>query len=99
MQYKLDDKSHRHILLPVQSPTVQYRVMIFVAAALDANPVAAIKAPIIVTIRHPNRFVRELAIGPTPSVIPTKIEGINETEARVVPLNPSINATTNIPNE
>ena len=30
-----------------------YKVMIFVAAALDASPTAAIRAPIIVTTLHP----------------------------------------------
>ena len=55
--------------------------MILVAAALAAIPVAAIKAPMMVTTRHPNRLVRELAMGPDPSVTPTSIDGINETEA------------------
>ena len=55
--------------------------MIFVAAALAANPIDAINAPIIVTIRHPNRFVNELAIGPAPRVTPTNIDGMNDTDA------------------
>ena len=78
---------------------VIYKYRILVAAALNAKPVAATKAPIIVTILHPKRLVKELAIGPTPSVTPTNIEGIKETEARLVPSNPLIKATTNIPNE
>ena len=73
--------------------------MILVAAALDANPTAAINAPIIVTTLHPKRFVKELAMGPAPSVTPTNIDGIKDTEARLVPSNPLINATTNIPKE
>ena len=73
--------------------------MILVAAALDANPTAAINAPIIVTTLHPKRFVKELAMGPAPSVTPTNIDGIKDTEARPVPSNPLINATTNIPKE
>ena len=60
---------------------VRYKDMILVAAALAAIPVAAIKAPMMVTTRHPNRLVRELAMGPDPSVTPTSIDGINETEA------------------
>ena len=75
--------------------------MMLVAAALDANPMEAINAPIIVTILHPKRFVKELAIGPAPSVTPTNIEGIKDTEARLVPLNSvELNkVATNIPKE
>ena len=73
--------------------------MILVAAALDANPTAAINAPIIVTTLHPKRFVKELAMGPAPSVTPTNMDGIKDTDARLVPSNPLINATTNIPKE
>ena len=60
---------------------VIYKVMMLVAAALEAKPIEAMNAPIIVTILHPKRFVKELAIGPAPSVTPTNIEGINDTEA------------------
>ena len=70
-----------------------------VAAALDANPTAAITAPIIVTALHPNRLVNELAIGPAPRVTPTKMEGIKETDARLDPSKPLIKATTTIPKE
>ena len=76
-----------------------YNDIILVAAALDANPTAAINAPIIVTTLHPNRFVKELAMGPAPSVTPTNIDGMKDTDARLVPSKPFINATTNIPKE
>ena len=85
--------------VPVNKPTVIYNDMILVAAALDANPTAAINAPIIVTTLHPKRFVKELAMGPAPSVTPTNMDGIKDTDARLVPSNPLINATTNIPKE
>ena len=85
--------------LPVTSPTEIYKNKILVAAALHANPTAAIIAPIIVTARHPNLFVNELAIGPAPRVTPTKIEGIKDTSARLDPSKPFNNAFTTIPNE
>ena len=73
--------------------------MILVAAALEANPTAAINAPIMVTTLHPKRFVKELAMGPAPRVTPTNIDGMKDTDARLVPSKPFINATTNIPKE
>ena len=81
------------------NPTEMYKNTMLVAAALDANPIAAITAPMIVTVRHPNLFVNELAIGPAPRVTPTRIEGIKDTEARVAPSKLLIKATTTIPNE
>ena len=76
-----------------------YKNKILVAAALHANPIAAIIAPIIVTARHPNRLVNELAIGPAPRVTPTNIEGIKDTSARLDPSKLFNNAFTTIPNE
>ena len=76
-----------------------YKNRMLVAAALDASPIAAITAPIIVTALHPNRLVNELAIGPAPRVTPTKMEGIKETDARLDPSKPLIKATTTIPKE
>ena len=50
------------------------------AAALTAIPAEAKMAPIIVTTRHPYLLTSILAMGPHPRVMPTRMEGMKETE-------------------
>ena len=50
------------------TPIERYSKIRLLAAALTARPNAAQMAPIMVTIRQPNRLTNMLAMGPDPRI-------------------------------